>query len=99
MIQSQNVSVKISGYCIELENTDGGTGTIPRSGSVLPENLGSDNNTDLNQTQFVIYIRYQARLAHFLVELNRAVYLFSSTITCPGGRLIKIDLPLRFSTL
>ena len=29
MIQWQNFSVNISGNCIELENTDGGTGTIP----------------------------------------------------------------------
>jgi hypothetical protein len=37
MIQWQNFSVNISGNCIELENADGGTGTIPRSGSVLPD--------------------------------------------------------------
>lgn len=66
---------------------------------MFPETLGSDNNTDLHQTQLFIYIRYQASLAHFLVELSRAAYLFSNTITCPGGRLTKIDLPLRFSTL
>jgi hypothetical protein len=37
MIQWQKFSVNISGNCIELENADGGTGTIPRSGSVLPD--------------------------------------------------------------
>jgi hypothetical protein len=41
MIQWQNFSVNISGNCIELENADGGTGTIPRSGSVLPDNLSA----------------------------------------------------------
>jgi len=39
MIQWQNFSVNIPGNCIELENAAGGTGTIPRSGSVLPDYL------------------------------------------------------------
>ena len=39
MIQWQNFSVNISSNCIELENADGRTGTIPRSGSVLPDSL------------------------------------------------------------
>jgi hypothetical protein len=35
--------------CIELENAVGGTGTIPRSGSVLPDHL----ENKLNKTHHV----------------------------------------------